>query len=106
MPKLLNISNQKTSNEVALICLLYGLARKELKMPHKTYTPESALKKLLRVGEVKEETPYSFIVKMGTVGNGTLGAIDYLNKHTNYTVTIVGETKFDKSKAKLIRRAA
>jgi hypothetical protein len=43
-----------------------------------------------------DEFPNTVFVKTGTAGNGTLGAIDYINNHTKTTrVYIVSEEKFN-----------
>jgi hypothetical protein len=47
------------------------------------YTPQSALKKVIHVGEVKALSPDVLVVRNGSVGIGTLGAISYLNKKNN-----------------------
>lgn len=70
------------------------------------YTQQTALKKVLKIGEVKEVSPNIFIVKNGTVGNGTLGAISYLNKHSDYIVSVIDEKSFNKSKGKQFRKVA
>jgi hypothetical protein len=43
-----------------------------------------------------DEFPNTVFVRRGSAGNGTLGAIDYINNHTKTThVYIVSEEKFN-----------
>lgn len=58
------------------------------------YTQSLALKQITDNCEVKHISRLFFIVKNGTAGNKTLGAVDYLNKHTNIQVSIVTEKQF------------
>ena len=58
------------------------------------YTSETAFKKVVRNADTKRIDEFRYAVKNGTAGNRVLGAIDYLNKNSKYTIYIVNEKKF------------
>ncbi len=65
----------------------------------RTWYPEEALTFVSKNSSVKQDSTLiyninTYFVKRGSAGNGVLGAIDFLNKHSDYTMQIVSEEKF------------
>ena len=61
--------------------------------------PELAFRFVARNSDVKQDKSMvyggsTYFVKRGPAGNGVLGAIDYLNGHSNYDVYVISEEKF------------
>jgi len=67
------------------------------------YPLDSAFRKVLRVGTVKQLSSNFLVVKNGTVGIKTLGAIHYLKRFSDYVVSVVSEEYFDALKVKTIK---
>lgn len=67
-------------------------------MKNGKWNPTSALISIEVNSDTKRSDEFSntIFVRRGSAGNGTLGAIDYINNHTkDMRVFIVGSEKFD-----------
>ena len=62
-------------------------------MNENKYTVDSAFKKVMRNADVRTSKTGIFLVRNGSAGNGTLGAISFLNKHSDYLFQIVTNNK-------------
>lgn len=61
----------------------------------KNYTQSSASAKIKRVGNAKESHGILY-VNGATIGIGTLGAVDYLNRNTPQRVVVLDEKKYQR----------
>jgi len=66
------------------------------------WTENKAFKRVCRVANVKKISDQTYVVERGSAGNRTLGAIDFLNKKTDYSFMILHENKFKQIKGKLV----
>ena len=67
-------------------------------MKNSKWNPTSALISVEVNADTKrtDEFPNTVFVRRGSAGNGTLGAIDYINNHTrSVSVYIISPEKFD-----------
>lgn len=64
-------------------------------MKKRKWTEEKALRSIIKNGRVSQKKDplgnLELLVERGSVGNGTLGAIDFMNKETHIGVRVIGK---------------